>query len=370
MYSLLQLLIRKNYWRMIFRRATWSEAGMNLGRAHKDRRARKRVWALFASVLAPFLLIAYLATMVANGAVFFLPFVLPILWWRRRRAKQDQEAMPRISPATLPAAAEAEKALSPAERVTLRAYFADLALLHAILVARAGSESFLKQQELPAGVEVVTRGRHIDLLRTRGLWDRMHRADRALVMMPDGHWDRAQISQVTTAMEPLRLLRWILQVDYYLPTVGEQMILHYDLAYELVKHPAKLSCGKQMIALAAMQDGREAARVLFLRCLSEAICKGLYDPGNEQAMRWAKSFSEALSGKQHEDVVLGRTIVGEASDQDLLWALALSERRKDFLTWAMELMEGKEPVPTALLPVVDGDAGEAAFSAESTAAAW
>jgi hypothetical protein len=64
----------------------WTETGRSLKRIHKDRRARKQILSLGLLLLIPIAVIAYLAFLIGSGAWLFVPFVIPVMWWRARRA--------------------------------------------------------------------------------------------------------------------------------------------------------------------------------------------------------------------------------------------------------------------------------------------
>jgi hypothetical protein len=55
----------------------------------------------------------------------------------------------------------------------LRREIAELCLLHAVIADRSGSERFLQLKVVPEGFEVITRRRHLDLLREYGIYDRV-----------------------------------------------------------------------------------------------------------------------------------------------------------------------------------------------------
>ena len=257
-------------------------------------------------------------------------------------AKKDDMPL-RITPAPEPAI----KILTDEERRNLRLYFGEVALLYAVMVDRAGSERFLKEKVLPEGMEVTSRRIHLEWLKSARVWERMMPLDREVMMMADGHWEWDLIHRVGLAMEPLRLLRWILRIDFYLPVVGQQLKGDFALAHELVMLPQKTLEGKEMIDWAGMETGRDAARSFFQRCLAEAISRGYYDPENQAATQWGNEISKAMSGQQELDLVLGDKLVSEASREELLWAISISERRQTFLSWAMTLLEtGRAPEGT------------------------
>jgi len=335
MYSLFLLLFKKSYWRMLLRKATWFEAWLNLRRAHKDKRARKHLLQFSLLLLIPAICIAYTIWLAGSGALFLIPFVIPVIWWRSRREKQDSVPL-RITPSPEPVIRQ----LSPREHSIIRLYFAELALTFAVMLDRAGSEAYLREKFLPDGFEVTSRRVHLDLLKAKGIWERMAQQDREMIMIADGHWDWDQINQVALGMEPLRLLRWILRIDFYLPVIGQQLKSDYRLASDLVNTPQKVLEGKELADVSMMRVGQEAAHHFFFRCLAEAIHRRYYDTVNEEDTKWATDISTTLSGKQHEDLVLGDHLVSEATKDDLLWAISLSRKRTEFLTWTMSVLEG------------------------------
>ena len=201
------------------------------------------------------------------------------------------------------------------------------------MIDRAGSESFLKNKTLPEGVEVTSRRIHLDLLRTHNLWEKMARPDREAMMMADDHWDWPLINQASLAIEHLRLVRWLLRIDFYLPVIGQQLRGDYALAKEVVNESQKVIAGKDLADLPMVRIGRDAAQQYLARCVAEGIHRGYYQAVNENVASWAKGLAEELKGKQHDDLVLGEKIVSEATESELRWATALSQRRLNFLNW-------------------------------------
>lgn len=323
---------------MLLRKGTWQEAGQSLKRVHKDRRARKHVLAVGALAIIPVLCLVYLVWLAGTGAIFLLPLVLPILWWRSRREKQDVVPLHIVPPPE-----PVERLLSQTEQQAVRKYFAGLALVGAVLVNRAGSESYLREKEMPDGVEVTTRRVHLQLLRERGLWEEIAAQDRELMMLPDGHWEWQQICRVAEIAEQIRLLRWILRLDFYLPLVGQQLKPDYGAARKMVDDPGELFAGRELATPAMLEAGIEAATTVYVRCLAEGISRGNVQAMKEETAAWAKQLSADLAGKQHEDIVLGDKLVSEATDDTLMRALSLGLRRREFLRWCLARMEGSTP---------------------------
>jgi hypothetical protein len=167
----------------------------------------------------------------------------------------------------------------------------------------------------------------------------MARTDREAMMMADGHWTWPYINHVALALEPLRLLRWILRIDFYLPVVGQQLRGDYAIANQIVTDPAKTLAGKPLTDLSTIRTARDAARAYLSRCMAEGISRGYFQPRDEEIAQWAANLSENLKGKQHDDLVLGGKLVSEATEDELRWAASLSQRRLDFLNWIMALLD-------------------------------
>ena len=324
--------------RFLTERSVWRELWVNVKRAHKDRRARRQLGFLSLwiglLVLLVVAAIAYVAFLIGTGSFFFLPFVIPVLWWLRRGEKKEFQTL-RIAPA-----ARVDSRVVEPNLVVVRSWLADLALLYAVLVDRTGSERFLKEKELPPGMEVTSRRVHMDLLRASGMWDRLAMKDREAIMMPDGNWDWERINLFATGIEPLRLLRWALRIDFRLPTIGQQLWGDFGIAHELVVDPERLRRGSDLIDTDLVKTSRDDARTTLLRCIAEAISRGYEVAENEETAAWAKRVSEELAGNQSEDFLLGDNLVSEASPEQLGWATTLANIRTEFLTMVLEFLEG------------------------------
>ena len=340
MYSLFLLLFKKSYWQMLFSPSTWRSAGHSLRRAHKDRRALKHLGRLAWLCLIPVLCIAYLAWLAGTGTIYVLPIIIPILWLVQRNRKRDESS--NLSLLQKPAPIHRE--LTSEDRSTLRTYFGKLALTYAILIDRAGSEAFLKEKVLPEGVQVVSRRIHIDLLKAHGLWDLIGQPDRVAMMMPDGAWDQRHINIASSGFEALRLLRWILRIDYYLPAIGQQLQFSYKLANELVRAPEKLlNPSEELATQSTLETGRDVAREYLIRCYAEEVTRGYTIPQKEGAAEWAQNFASSLSGKQSSDLVLDGKLVSEADEPTLRRATQLSRMRMDYLDWAIHIENNPTP---------------------------
>jgi hypothetical protein len=340
--------------RILFRKATWYEAGLSLKRVHKDPRARKHLLGLATLValviVIPVVGIAYVGMLIGTGAWLFVPFVIPVMWWIRRSNKQEFEPL-NIAPRP-----EAPPpALADPDLVLLRRFLAELTILYAVFLDRAGSERFQKEKQLPEGAEILTRRAHFELLRSLNLPERIAATDRDLLMTPDGHWEWETINRVAAEIDVLRLLRWILGLDVHLPLIGFQLRGDFTIAHELVLAPQKALDGTSIVDTDQIRVAHDAANAYLIRCFAEAVRRGCVTPKNPEAIGWAAKVSESLRGKQDEDLVLGSVLVSEAEDRDLMWAVTLARKRTQFLEWTLNLLQGAASPGTAFpLLIEDG----------------
>lgn len=256
----------------------------------------------------------------------------------RARKKQQEEDARRLAENPPPAP-------PPPVSPELRKEFAEMALVCAVLVDRAGSENFLKTKVLPEGMEVVTRQRHMEILREYGLYERLGAKELDLMLLPDGHWEAGMLDHVSMQLEPLRLLRWVLQVDGFLPTVGATMQADYRLAGTVVKQPQILFEGTKAVSIEGLRIAINAADQYFFRCWAEGLRRGLYTgEGDDDADR-ARTYAERMHGKEGDDLLLGTTIVSKAEDADVRLGATLGLRRLRVLGWVKSRMYGEaEPL--------------------------
>lgn len=341
MYSWFALLFKASYCRMLFRADTWRGAWLNLRRAHKDRRARKQLANLAILCLVPFLCLVYLGWVLRGSPLIVIPILVPIFVWQRLRSKRRREEANLLRRQN-----ESHRELSREETQLFRQYFADMALIYAVMLDRAGSERYLREKVLPEGIEITTRRVHLELLKSRGLWDKMAQRDREAIMMPDGGWNAEWIEYLVMGFEPLRLLRWLLRVDYYLPVIGRQMRFDYKTANEIVRDAQKLFGGKEIVSASMIETGKKAAEQFYNRCIAEQIYRGYVEAKDEHSSQVAERIASQYADKQHEDLVLGVKLVSEVSKEGLEWATMLSRRRLGFLHWTLISMDrGMPPEP-------------------------
>jgi hypothetical protein len=170
-------------------------------------------------------------------------------------------------------------------------------------------------------------------------------SDRDALLMPDGHWDLERIHRVTTGIEPLRLLRWILRLDFRLPSIGQQLHGDFSIAHEIVNDPDRVFSGHALADVDEIREGCDDANYYRVRCYAESISRGYQAAENERTAEWAKTLSARLKGKQDEDLLLDDELVSEVDRDKLSWATALAVIRAEFLANALKLVENGQPPP-------------------------
>ncbi|HEX4006087.1 MAG TPA: hypothetical protein VHX60_07915 [Acidobacteriaceae bacterium] len=346
MFSLFRLLLKKSYWRHLSLRTTWFEAWISLRRLHKDRRARRYVRRLGFLLIIPLLCVVYLVWILQTGAVFLLIPAIPVIWWIRRnnRLNEPLHITPQVE---IPKPVE----MTAAQREHVCVGFGELGLFYAVMLARAGNELFVQNKQLPPNIEIISRRTHIDLLRRTGIWEKLSRADREANMMPDGHWDLTTIQHASLAMEPYRLIRWLLRIDFFLPAVGKQAKGDFDLAREIVQTPEIMLASRQFVTPDALEVALGSAKEYFFRYFAESIHRGYRVPHDENAAAWATEVATRLSGRQNDDLTIGTKLVSEADEEEIRWTTVQSHTRMTFLTWIINLANRDQtpPLPFTLL---------------------
>jgi hypothetical protein len=352
MVTLIRQVFTRSYWRLVSRRQFWRDSWFALRRIHKDKRVRPQIKLLSQVILAPLVffavllwILAMLATAMtgedaapALGGFLFLTMLVLRLSFRRRRVVYRQG----------PTWAD-ERLYRP----TVRREVAELTLLYAVLADRASSEVFVAVKTLPDQIEVVTRQLHIALLRKHNLWERLGPEEKALLMLPDGGWEAGVTQHVAErALEPLRILRWALRVDPYLPSVGSDASVDYKLAKELVLNPEKIMAGYDLIDRQNLEAVRLSADNYFQRGVAEGLTRGFFLSENEQNLVWAKNIAQQLGGRQAKDLVVGAKLIGETDESTVRLVTSIAQRRVQTCDWLIGVLSGKEMVGEVLRLVI------------------
>jgi hypothetical protein len=342
MWSYFRLFFSKNYWALVRRRHFWRDSWVAARRAHKDRRARKQMRLLLTVILTPVLCLFFTGLLLAAAgslaagqpglAVGFLAGSA-IAWVRSRNARREAETLKLFAPET------------PVEWVVsseLRRRVAELALVYAVMGDRAGSEGFLAVKTLPEGFEVATRRVHVSVLKEHGLWDRLGAEEKDLLLRSDGHWENEVAKRTSLyTLDLVRVLRWVLRVDQFLPVVGSTLEQDYALAKELVVDPKRLFDGSEVVKRKALEIARDAAHHYFQRCAAEGVKRGYFEPESEKNAEWSRAYSDQMAGRQSEDLLLGTKIVSEADEGAVRLATVLALRRYRLCVWLVGVFAGE-----------------------------
>jgi hypothetical protein len=353
MFGLFRLLFSRAYWLAVFRGQTWMSTWVAFRRVHKD----KRAWKQFSRTL--YLLLVPLAIPVAIGYVLLaigggMAAGIVLLWgFIGLMMGLKRMGFGKSSATTRP---DAVFSLDLVERAhfmpsaALRREIAELCLLHAVIADRSGSERFLQLKVVPEGFEVITRRRHLDLLREYGIYDRLGTVERDLLLMADGHWSMRTIDAGCMALEPVRLLRWLLRLDHYLPTTGETLVGDYQLAAKTLADPAAAFAGDAFVLEKSLDRAMTAAHQYFYRCWAEGVKRGLYTSEKPEVTAELKEHAAKLDGAEGEDLLLGSRIVSKAEDSDVRLGATLGLRRVEILGWiGKRVKAGAEPLPTLVM---------------------
>jgi hypothetical protein len=331
-----------NYWRILFRRVTWRQAGFALRRLFKDKRAIRYVGGLALQVaMIPLALVgvgSLLAlTFLVDGPYGITPafgligLLIGFCIRGLRISYRQKEAL-----AKLP------QPLSDDRLRATHAFFSDLAVIFAILSYRANSEAFLKQKVLPEHMQVISRQKHMNLIRERKLWDKLLPEEKRALMMPDGEWAWPLINDALMMQEQLRLARWILRLDFFLPDIGSDWTFDAWRYKKLIQRPEMLAEESKLIRSSNVTAAVKTAQEMHLRCFAEEVHRGYRLDAPEQTKDWARGVCERLGGKQSDDYVVGARIVSDLSEQDLRFITALAGCRKQFLEWTERILNGEE----------------------------
>lgn len=297
-------------------------------------------------MLLPFSVVVFvlgICLAVVGGAGFVLIWLfLGVMALLSRFGFGKQEAKKQPDTVTSLSLASTPEEL-PAPSPELRRELGELCLLHAVFAERAAAERFLQTKELPEGIEVVTRRKHIDLLREYGIYDRLRDNERTLLLMPQGHWTGEVIDACAMALEPLRLLRWVLRLDEYLSLVGDHLQADFSLSRSTFEDPARVFADNGFIQAKTLETAIQSANVLGYRCWSEGVARGFFVPEDEEEAEQARSYAAKFAGDEGGDFLLGNVIVSRAEEADVRLAGTLAYRRRWVLNWVLGRWRGVEP---------------------------
>ncbi|MDE1163594.1 MAG: hypothetical protein PW792_16845 [Acidobacteriaceae bacterium] len=344
MWPLLRLLFSSNYWRLMRRGQFWRDTRRAFRRAHKDPRAWRQFAKALYLLLLPFSVVIFaagIAAVAAGSAGFvFIWFFIGLMALLSRLGFGKQETKQPDTVTSLSITSTESEPSPPNDE--LRRELGELCLLHAVFADRAASERFVQTKELPEGYEVVSRRRHIDLLREHGLYDRLRGTERTLLLMPQGHWPQDVIDGCSMALETLRLLQWVVRMDGYLALVGEHLEADFSLSRSVLDAPDVVFAHHGFVKVKDLETAIHAAAVLAYRCWAEGVYRGYYKPDDAEKEQELRDHALRFAGKEGEDFLLGNQIVSQAAEPDVRLATTLAYRRQWVLNWVQRRWKGVE----------------------------
>lgn len=348
MGGLFKLLFSGSYWRLVLRGDTWRSTWVAMRRVHKDRRAWRQLARALYLLLIP-LSVVVLVVGIVFGAVGASPVGIALMWSfillmgvlsRVGFGKPGNLKQPDVVQSLNLSSAEPAE---PIAKITpeLIQEFSELTLLHAIFAARAASERFVQTKTLPEGVDIITRRRHLDLLREHDMYGRLGATERNLLLMPDGHWPGEVVNEMSLMLEPLRLLRWVLRLDNFLPNIGGALEADFNQSADLIREASPLFGRTVLISLKDVRTALQAAQQYFYRCWAEGVRRGFMGSKDTSQEEELAKYAQSLEGKENVDFLLNATIVSKASDEDIRLATTLAQRRSRLLYWIQQRMTGE-----------------------------
>jgi len=361
MFGLLKLFFSRHYWRLLTRGETWRSTWIAIRRLHKDKRSWRqlaRIVYLLLVLVSPLLVLLFLAFCVGAAALaasvgiggaaivaFLLSFLLELTLKSLARygfGTTRKEAEQGLNAADM----QFQGAVTPTPELLLE--FEQITLLNAILICRASSEQFVRSKELPQGVTIVTRQRHLELLRQHGMYDKLGAQERDLLIAADGHWTEAVSNSVFALLEPLRLFRWTLRLDPFLNHPGATPPGNIATASELVDDPTELFRAKAFVTLKDIRIALRTAEAYCYRCWAEGVKRGFFGANIPEKEAELRKYAETFEGQEAGDLLLGSAIVNRSPDAEIRYAMALSMNRAETLRWIQGRMLGELPPVTEL----------------------
>ncbi len=348
--AIFRLIFSKAFWTPLRRRAFWRDTWFAMFRVHKDQRAQAQVRMALRLLCAMILLGGVVTTLVVaigfsdSPATDVMGSVFAYVWL---------PALAVFTVLSFMAGGQSKRSThSPREvrvwtderlyRPSVRKEIAELTVTYAILLDRAGSEAFLAAKTLPVEIEVTTRQSHVSILRERGLWDRLGSKEKELLMRPDKGWEAVEIDNVINRLlEPMRMLRWVLRIDQFLPNAGQDPSAKMAMARELVNDPQRVLSGYDLISRCDLEMAREAAHAYFQRCWAEGVTRGYFEPQSEANLEWSKGYAERLEGREGDDLVIEATIVSKADEATIRQVTSVALLRLQTCDWLMRVISGK-----------------------------
>jgi hypothetical protein len=221
-------------------------------------------------------------------------------------------------------------------------YLIDRAAITAALLARAASEGYLQNKELPSGVEVVTRQKQNETLRRENLWEKLEADEADMFRAAGGHWNSEQVNSAAVLCEYLRLLRWALGLDANLFPLAHFPRVDVSLTEGLAEQRQKVFQWKVVLAPWDVRVERDAADQYFGRCIAEIVARGKTNvPG--EVNEWAHAVRNDLIGPSR-DYLVGVQTIGELDDAALRAFFVTVSARTRYAGYLVDILASDVPV--------------------------
>lgn len=224
----------------------------------------------------------------------------------------------------------------------VRTYLAERLMILASLLSRASSEICVGESQPPAGLAVITRQIQNTLLRENGLWGKLEQIEGDFSSAPDGSWSAEHRQLVFTWCEQLRVLRWVLGLDFELLPLEHFPKLDYSLARSVVESRKSLA-GNPLATSWDIRVQRNLALAYTARVIAELKVRGLIS-GSPELEGWADEL-RAKSLGESTDYLAGAMTIADLEDSALRNLALFAAARERYCSYLLELLNSTQPFP-------------------------
>jgi len=320
----------------LFQRTTWGGVWIAIRRSGRDAHARRlllRFVFSFALIFAGFGVELYwFRGLIQEDPTFFRVLLIGTIIWIAFLI-----CLTRYSSYRDRAKAEAETP-SVATEIKL-AIFREACLLAALLIRLASERAM--EKEIPPEIEIITRRKVIDRLRSRGFLEDVTPAIRDLLLAPDGHWSGEQKVQTELFWECLAVLHHALGLSE-LSSVTEWQRYNTVIAHQIlnVPRPERLKVTPSW----DLRPERNAANEYFTGCWLELIARGEIEEPTPETIETALSFRADLQSQGYTSgFLVGAQMLSEVPTDLLRIAGVRAYRRFDTLRLLVDITCGDQP---------------------------
>lgn len=219
-----------------------------------------------------------------------------------------------------------------------RRYLEERALILASLISRGVSELAALQEGLPEQQQLLTRQQQNNLLRDRGLWDKLDPEEQFLATSAQGSWSEDDSALTYVWCEQLRLLRWVLRMDDEVAPLEDLPGPAWKAVYATLETAFDPPLLKPMLASWDVRVERDRAAQYTARTLAEFAHRGQYQTGSADTsslLRW-RNF---VSGTGR-DLRLGRGGISELDDHTLHLIASVASTRWQYAAYLVDFLAG------------------------------